>query len=132
MSDTETIYVDAEKGATGGYFELEARRTSENYFEIVSEANNEIVCAFRCGDIVRCAWHYFGDGFDGGVVAVYLSSQKLQDFNIGDRVRVSEHAGWSNNFYGKVTSDSVHSEDRLGSQTIYWIEFESPQKDRGR
>jgi hypothetical protein len=108
---------------------VQAKRTKENFFQIVSEPAILENSKFKVGDIVRCTWRYFDDSCNGGIVACSLSSVTLPSYSRGDRVTVSRHAGWKRNFLGTISSSPEPAETLLGSVDIYWIEFDEPQED---
>ena len=126
----ETIYLETANAGFPQYIPIEALRTPENYFQIATEPSVDHVGSYKEGDIVRCAWRYFGQGFEGGIVAISHSNNKLPEFSIGDRVRVSEHAGWRKSFFGSIDSGPQSTETRFGTLTSYWVNFEAPQKER--
>ncbi|MBK8814581.1 MAG: hypothetical protein IPN42_03300 [Methylococcaceae bacterium] len=129
-SELESIYIELVEDGVSKYSKIQARRTSENFFHITSEPLPEHIGSFKAGDYVRCAWRYFGAGFDGGIVAIMQAKSKLPLFSIGDKVLVSEHSGWQCNFLGTVVSNPEPSQTNLGQETLYWVQFEKPQKDR--
>ena len=126
----ELINLEVTTGGLAQYVPIEARRTSENFFQIVSSPLDEHIGSYKEGDVVRCAWRYYGHGFDGGIVAISHSESKLPEFSVGDKVRVSEHAGWRASFFGTVKSGPESTETRLGISALYWVGFEEPQKNR--
>ena len=130
-SELETVYLQVPDGGSPQYVPVEAVRTSENYFRIATEPSNEQIGAFKTGDVVRCAWRYFGPGFEGGIVAISHATKTLPEFSVGDKVKVSEHAGWRTSFLGTVASGPEPEVTRLGESARYWVEFEERQKDRG-
>ncbi|MBK8814832.1 MAG: hypothetical protein IPN42_04660 [Methylococcaceae bacterium] len=77
-------------------------------------------------------------GVLGGILRLVLmvaSSQSCKlkvtfPYFLGDKVLVSEHSGWQCNFLGTVVSNPEPSQTNLGQETLYWVQFEKPQKDR--
>jgi hypothetical protein len=128
-SETETIFVEILADNKPHLRPVQAERTRENYFHIVSEPPKSEKSQFRVGDVVRCAWRYFDDTFNGGIVAVSSADVQLPTCSVGDRIRVSRHAGWKRSFLGTVSSNPEPTETRLGPDVLYWIEFDEPQED---
>ncbi len=128
FSKKETIYL--ESICPVGYSPINAIRTSENHFKLVGALQVDSVGAFKKGDIVRCTWRYFGPGFDGGIFATSLAKDSLPMFSVGDRVLVSEHAGWEKSFSGSVESAPIPTKTMLGVADLYRVKFDEPQRDR--
>ncbi|MBM4207029.1 MAG: hypothetical protein FJ190_03065 [Gammaproteobacteria bacterium] len=126
----EKVFIEVIEQGIQRFISVEAKRTKENFFQIVSEAPLEHIDYYKCGDVVKCAWRYFGNGFDGGIVVISKSDKSLPEFPVGTRVRVSEHAGWKSNFVGTVVSFPEPSITMLGPESLYLIEFVEPQQDR--
>jgi hypothetical protein len=124
--ENETIFVEIIVDNKSSFRAVQAKRTRENFFHIVSEPANLENSNFRTGDIVRCVWRYFDDSCNGGIVACSLTDITLPSYSRGDRVAVSRHAGWKRNFLGIINSGP---ETRLGSDNLYWIVFDEPQED---
>jgi hypothetical protein len=129
-TELESIYIEVVEKGFSKYSQIQARRTNDNFFQIVSEPPPEHIGSFKPGDLVRCVWRYFGPGFDGGIVATMQAQNKLPSFAIGDKVMVLEHSGWQSNFLGTVVSSPESNQTNLGQVTLYWVQFETPQKDR--
>ena len=114
--DTETILVRLLGGSDDSYRPVQARRTSANFFRIVSEPTEMEKWQFKPGDVVRCAWRYSGDGNDGGIVAISLADSKLPKFAVGDRVLVSRHGGWKRDCLGTVVAGPEQTETLYAPQ----------------
>ena len=127
VPERKTIFVACDKDGVSTYRAVIARRTENNFFRIVSEQPIGETWKFGTGMVVRCCWRYLDEG--GGLFAVDLATADLPVFEIGQRVLVTRHGGWMNDFSGTVTAGPESTDTLLGPENLWWVEFDSTQED---